>query len=114
MKTAVILALAGLLTATAAPAFAQNGFVLPSAPRNALERQLNDRIEMQTRADEARGITNSRAIQEREVRRDRRDRRDRDARRWDRDDRRGRDAGRWDRDDRRGEDRRRGRGWDGW
>lgn len=111
MKTAVILALAGLLTATAAPALAQNGLVLPSAPRNALERQLNDRIEMQTRANEARGITNSRAIQEREVRRDRRDR---DARRWDRDDRRGRDAGRWDRDDRRGEDRRRRRGWDGW
>lgn len=97
MKTAVILALASLLAA-AAPAFAQTGLVLPSAPRNAAEQRLNDRIEMQTRANEARGITNSRALQEREVRRGRRDR----------------DARRWDRDDRRGKDWRRERGWDGW
>lgn len=101
MKTTAILALSGLLTVLSVPTLAQaGGLVLPSAPRNAAEQRLNDRIEMQVRANEARGLTNSRAIQQREVRRDRRDH---NARRWEHEDRRER------RDDRRRE--RRGDGW---
>ncbi|MBB3996346.1 hypothetical protein [Aureimonas pseudogalii] len=104
MKRFLIPALAGLLALTSLPAAAQT-LVLPSAPRNAAEQRLNDRIEMQTRANAARGITNSRDLQRRDIRRDR-DRRHlspREARRLERQ----RDHRRMDRRERRGE-------WDGY
>ena len=71
MKRFLIPALASLLALTSLPAAAQT-LVLPSGPpRNAAEQRLNDRIEMQTRANAARGITNSRDLQRRDIRRDR-------------------------------------------